>query len=363
MNRLFYMNHSPISKVYFSKNVNDFVVNEIPLYEFSGEGEHLVLHVRKKGLTTWQMLQDLSAFCGAKIQDFGYAGLKDKDGMTTQYISINKKYANNLENFSHEKIKILSINYHNNKIKIGHLKGNKFFIRLKKVSSVDALKLENVCQNINKEGFPNYFGYQRFGINQDNYKEGKEILEGKRREKNKKLSNFLINAYQSELFNRWLNKRVEMSKYFKSFNHSELKKILNMSDENIKILHKQPQFFKIMQGDVLHHYPHGKAFVCQDIDAEVERFIKRDITVTGWLVGENSMRSEGVAMDFDNEVFKEAEHFLNKINGARRFGWTYLEDFEFKYKKEEAHFEMSFMLQKGSYATVVLEEIMGKYLD
>ena len=106
LNRLFYLNHTPI-KAHFAKNSKDFVVSEVPLYEFSGEGEHLILHIRKKDLTTWQMLKILSSVTGVKERDFGYAGLKDKDGMTVQYISMPKLKEHTLENFSHEKIKIL----------------------------------------------------------------------------------------------------------------------------------------------------------------------------------------------------------------------------------------------------------------
>ncbi|MFB1008840.1 MAG: tRNA pseudouridine(13) synthase TruD, partial [Sulfurospirillum sp.] len=137
MIRQFFLTHSPISAM-FTKNSSDFVVNEIPLYPFSGEGEHLVLHVRKKDLTTWDMLQYLSEVTGCKVRDFGYAGLKDKDGMTTQYISLHKSYEPKLANFTHDKIKILDKTYHNNKIRTGHLKGNRFFVRLKKVNPIDA---------------------------------------------------------------------------------------------------------------------------------------------------------------------------------------------------------------------------------
>lgn len=125
MDRLFYLNH-PQLDVHFTKNSKDFVVTEVPLYPFSGEGEHLILKVRKKDLTTWGMLQILSETSGAKRNEFGYAGLKDKDGMTIQYISVLKKYEAHFKNFNHEKIKILETTYHNNKIKTGHLKGNRF---------------------------------------------------------------------------------------------------------------------------------------------------------------------------------------------------------------------------------------------
>ena len=361
--RIFFMNHSPIKSVYFSKNSNDFVVKEIPLYEFSGNGEHLVLLVRKKELTTWQMLQDLSSFCGAKIRDFGYAGLKDKDGMTTQYISIHKQYKDKLKNFSHEKMKILSSTYHDNKLKIGHLKGNNFFIRLKKVLKVDAQKLIQACERIKKDGYPNYFGYQRFGRDGDNFKEGRAILEGKRKEHNKKLKDFLISAYQSELFNRWLSKRVEISKYFDSFASGEIGKILNFSKDEIDKIKNESHFFKLLDGDVLHHYPHGKMFLCEDATSESKRFADRNITIAGLLLGKKVLEAQSRAKEIEEEIYKDEMFLGQKLDGTRRFAWCFAEDFEYKYKEEEAHFEISFTLQKGSYATVVLEEILGCFLD
>jgi tRNA pseudouridine13 synthase len=357
------MNHAAINDVYFSKNSNDFVVNEIPLYEFSKEGEHLILHIRKKDLTTWEMLRIFSEICGAKIRDFGYAGLKDKDGMTTQYISIHKKYAKAFENFQSPNIKILNIFCHNNKIKIGHLKGNRFFIRLKKVLPANALKLSLACKMVAKEGYPNYFGYQRFGKDEDNFKLGKAILNGTKKERNPKLKNFLISAYQSELFNRWLAKRVGVSKYFENFNILELQNALKWDKEIIKEIKNQPQFFKLLKGDVCHHYPHGKAFLCNDLNAEAIRFRAKDITVAGFLVGNRTIRSEGLAGEIESEIFNEAESFLDKMNGSYRFAWNFIEDIEYKYKAEEAWFEMSFTLTKGAYATVVLEEILHKNLN
>ena len=360
MNRQFFLTHSAID-VLFTKNSSDFVVNEIPLYEFSGDGEHLVLHVRKKDLTTWQMIQALSEVCGAKTRDFGYAGLKDKDGMTTQYISLHKSYEQKLENFSHDKIKILSKTYHNNKIRVGHLKGNRFFIRLKKVNKVDAKKLENGLKTLNKDGFPNFFGYQRFGRDGDNYILGKEILEGKRRERKRKMKLFFISAYQSYLFNTWLSKRLEICRILESFSPKEASIALNFDLDLVKKLQKQSSFFKLFRGDILHHYPYGKPFLCENVEDELERFKSRDVTVTGWLAGNRSIRSEFEARLIEDEIFDEAEPFLKQMDGARRFAWAFLEDVESRYIEEENWFEMHFSLPRGSYATVIIEELCKNF--
>lgn len=358
MKKVYFLKHSPIQNVVFTKNSSDFVVSEVPMYDFSGVGEHLVLHVRKKELTTWDMLKALSEVSGAKVRDFGYAGLKDKEGMTTQYVSIHKKYEESFKNFSHEKIKILSQTYHNNKIKIGHLKGNRFFIRLKKVLPLDAKKLTNALLTLDEKGYPNYFGYQRFGREKNNAKDGLAILEGTYKTKNKRMKNFLISAYQSELFNAWLSKRVEIATLIESFSVNELKNIFSWDEKSIQEAKNQSQFLKILKGDVLHHYPYGKAFLCENLEDEAKRFQAREITLLGWLIGKRAMQSQGLAKNIEEEFFKAALPYVDKMTGSHRFAWSFLEGVEYNYKEKEAWFEMSFTLQKGSYATVILEELI-----
>ncbi len=358
MKTAYVLKHSPITQVHFTKNSNDFTVSEIPLYDFTGEGEHLILHVRKKDITTWDMIKVLSEVSGAKARDFGYAGLKDKDGMTIQYISILKKYESSFENFFHDKIKIIQKTYHKNKIKIGHLKSNRFFMRLKKVSKIDAKKLEDGLRFINENGYPNFFGYQRFGKEQNNSSDGLKILSGEMKIKNKKMKKFLISAYQSELFNLWLNHRIELSHLVENFSVKEIKNILKLDDESIKNLKNQKQFLKIFQGDVMHHYPHGKAFTCKDLEDEVDRFMKRQTTLTGWLIGSRAMQSEGIAKEIEEPFFKDALPYLYQMTGSRRFAWSFLENLEYRYVEEDAWFEMNFTLQKGSYATVVLRQLL-----
>ncbi|WP_103640511.1 tRNA pseudouridine(13) synthase TruD [Campylobacter concisus] len=361
---LYALTHAPI-EAYFSKNSDDFVVREIPLYEFSGDGEHLIVEISKKDMTTQEALHVLSEVTGAKMRDFGYAGLKDKQGMTTQFISMPRKFESNLANFSHEKIKILSLNVHKNKLRIGHLKGNSFFIRLKKVLPSNAKKLEQAFISIDKMGYANYFGYQRFGKFGDNAETGLEILKNGtingKKSKNPKLNDFLISAYQSDLFNRWLSKRVEISRFAQDFSLGELAQIYPYLDNAIlKNLKSQKRFFKLMEGEVLGHYPHGKCFLCEDLDAEGARFDARDITSCGLIAGAKAYEAQGAARAAEDQIFAQANEYKAKMTGSRRFAWCYLEDASYKYNEEKAHFTINFTLQKGSYATVVLEEILHK---
>lgn len=280
------LTNSPI-KAHFSKNSDDFIVREAPLYAFSGSGEHLILHIAKKDLTTHEAVRILSAKTGAKMREFGFAGLKDKQGATFQHISLPKIYEPKLSNFSHEKMKILDTFLHNNKLKIGHLRGNSFFVRLKKMDKTSAKRLKNAFESLVNQGFANYFGEQRFGKFGDNFAQGLEILRGKS-VKNPKLHDFLLSAFQSELFNRYLAKRVEISHFARDFSEAEFAKIYALTKSEAKEIYAQKQFFKVLRGEVLGHYPYGKCFICEDLQSENERFLRREISPLGLLLGKKA---------------------------------------------------------------------------
>lgn len=351
MNRNYYLNHSSIP-FHFAQSPRDFVVDEIPLYEASGEGEHLIVHIRKKNLSTWEMVDILCNTTGVKAKEIGTAGLKDKNALTTQYISVPARIEETLQNFEHSQIKILSMKRHSNKIRTGHLKGNRFFIRLKKVLPVAAAKLDQALKHIKTEGMPNYFGYQRFGNDGYNYIIGQEIVEGKRKEKNKKKAKLFISAYQSHLFNLWLSRRIEISRLCSGLEANEAAEVLNLDVKLIKKIKKQPHPFKMLPGDLCMHYPYGAIFYAEDLEKEAELFSKKDRAPTGLLAGKKVKKSEDVA----HTVEKEFDVITNE-DGTRRYVFVFPEDIESEYKEDKAWYELHFTLPKGSYATVLIEEL------
>ena len=356
MDRFYSLDHSSID-FHFKQTARDFVVEEIPLYEFSGEGEHLVLFVRKKNLSTLELVSMIARYLGIKNKEIGYAGLKDKHAMTKQYISLHKKYEEAMDGFNHESVKILSKTYHNNKLKIGHLSGNRFYIKVKKVNPTSAQKIDEALKNISDSGMPNFFGYQRFGNDGDNHIEGEKIAKGEKKERNPKVRKLLINAYQSHLFNLWLSRRLEINTLVKNFEASELESLLNMPIDEVKKLKAQKHPFKLMRGDIMEHYPHGRLFDYNESEDDIERFLKRDITVTGLLCGKkvriSSELARVVEKDFDDTI---------NADGARRYAWVYPTEVEGRYNSMEAQYEMNFTLPKGSYATVLVEEIAKRKL-
>lgn len=363
-NKIYALNHSPID-FYFSQNPRDFMVREIPLYPFSQTGEHLILNIRKKGLNTQDVIKILSSFLGCKTKDIGYAGLKDKSATTTQYFSINKKFATSLsshiQDLENLNIKIISQNYHNNKIKLGHLKGNSFFIRLKRVTPTAATQIIQAIENIKLYGLPNYFGYQRFGKEKNNHIEGKKIIHKQTKYRDKTLQNFLISSYQSDLFNQWLSYRIKLNKIFFHFKLDEIKEALKIENifwdkEKIRQIKEQKHFFKILQGDVLQHYPFGKFFHTQQQEEDIQRFIQRQLSITGPIYGKKMFSSK------DDSYYIEEKFLDSKIyvDGSRRYAWIWPEDISYRYIEQEAWLELEFFLPKGSYATIFIEEIAHK---
>ena len=339
----------------FNPSPRDFIVDEIPLYKFTGKGEHLVVHIRKKDMTTWEMIGAVARFLGIKNRDIGYAGLKDKNAMTMQYISVlAKENKERLNEFRHDKIKILGMQRHNNKIRVGHLKGNHFKIRLKKVLGVQRDKLDSALKWIKIHGVPNYFGNQRFGNSGNNWQEGKQILEGKLKIHNPKTKSFLLNAYQSYLFNNWLSKRIEISLLLREFSQSDAEKALDLKEGSLVGTKEQKQFFKLLKGDLMMHYPYGKVFGLESLSKESKRFIENDIAPTGLLAGKRVSRATGVAGEIESEFDK-----MITDNGARRYAWIAVKEIESRFVQEKAQYELSFYLPKGSYATNVLDVLRG----
>ncbi len=354
LDRLYPLSHAPVH-FHFRQSPADFVVTEIPLYDFAGEGEHLILQVRKKGLTTWQLLEILSNHLGVKTREIGYAGLKDRDAMTVQYLSLPRKYEEALASFSNPQVKILQTTYHTNKLRIGHLKGNRFFVRLKKVNPTDAAKLDSVLAWAAEHGMPNYFGWQRFGKEGENFETAKKVARGELKMRNRKKREFLMSAWQSHLFNLWLSKRVELSRLFDALKPKELKQLFVWNDETIRHVHRQSHFFRLLPGDAASHYPHGKLFTVADTQEESKRFAGRDISPTGPLPGDKMKHATGLAWEIEKEFVEEIP-----APGTRRYAWVWPEEVEGRYRPEEWHYELHFTLPKGSYATVLLEMLANR---
>jgi len=341
----------------FKQTIERFFVEEIPLYRFTGTGNYLILKIKKQDMSTWKLITVLAKATGAQERDIGYAGLKDKNATTIQYISIPKKYERELnKNLTTQRVEILERTYNKAPIKVGHLKGNSFSIVLHDINEKDAKFFNTTAKMMQSKGIPNYYGYQRFGEDSRSYLQGKEIAHSGKRLKGSK-EKLLVSAYQSYLYNKWLGSRVKLSTVIDTNNIPQAAKKLQYPEALVKVLAKQPQFFKLFLGDVMMPYPHGKYESVKDMNSASLSFSQKKSSPTGLLCGDNALRAQSDARYLE-EAYDDTE--LNSLKGDRRFAWIWPKEVETEYDSHKKKLIVEFALPKGSYATTFLEEI-GKF--
>jgi len=356
MNKTYAYNHNPIP-FDFAQTIERFFVEEIPLFKFADKGNYLILKIKKSNMSTFKLITVLAKATQLQQRDIGYAGLKDKNATTIQYLSIPKQVEKEvIKNLTTEKIEILERKYSKFPIKVGQLKGNNFSIVLHNVSQIAKNQIEKIAQKMLQEGIPNYYGYQRFGEDSKSYLQGKEIAHSGKKLKGAK-EKLLVSAYQSYLFNEWLSHRVSVSKIISENNIETASKTLNYPTELSKVLKAQPQFFKLFIGDALQTYPYGKTVYVQEFEKSVKSFQTQKYSPTGLLIGMKAKKAMGDARYLE-EKFDDDE--LYSLNGDRRYAWIFPKDLSLNYNQESKKLTLNFYLPKGVYATTFLEEI-GKF--
>lgn len=327
MERIYLEDKEPIH-FKFEQNQDDFIVDEI-VKEFKGSGNFTILQIKKVEITTWDMIAAFADFLSINAEKIGYAGLKDKHATTTQYISIESRYEKELKKFKHPQIKIIRWTRDSHSIRMGDLVGNRFRINLFEIDQIQAGQIEKLARKSEKLGLPNYFGYQRFGRDEDSVEQAKKMIAGDIHIEDSKIKKFLISIYQSDRFNQWLCERVMMSR------------------------EKNAGKFLLLNGD-LYQDQNAKLFTPKT--PQQKDFEAKKVVPTGLLCGRGVYRSRDVAGEIES---KYDDGFLYE-KGLRRAAIIFPKDIEMKYDNNFDKMNIAFTLPKGSYATVFLENIASK---
>jgi tRNA pseudouridine13 synthase len=319
----------------------DFIVEEIPAYPLSGKGEHLFVTLRKTGRTTIDVARELARAFGADQRGVGYAGMKDRHAITTQTISlpvpIAVDYEPTLANLSLNGVEILEARRHDNKLKPGHLDGNRFQLRLRCSSLDDAQFIRAKLEETARQGAPNLFGPQRFGRDGNNPTRALAWLGGKERgPRDRHEQRLLFSALQSLLFNQVLERR--------------------MADGT---------WTKVLPGDLAKKHDSGGLFLVPNEGSELAdaeaRAAAMAISATGPMFGAKMRWPEGAVKDIEMDVLTKVIPDLTRLEDFRAYGEgtrrsLRMEVMEFKAADPDASgmLTVSFVLPKGGYATTVL---------
>ena len=189
----------------------DFRVSEELGFEPAGEGEHLFLHLQKRGLNTLDLVRRLAQFSGVPRRDIGYSGLKDRNAVTRQWFSV--RLAGRQEPdwqalASGGDLQLLAASRHLRKLRRGVHRRNRFTLVLREVAG-DCDGLEQRLRRAQARGVPNYFGEQRFGRHGATLEQAREWAASPGRRVSRERRGLYLSALRAQLFNRLLAARVD----------------------------------------------------------------------------------------------------------------------------------------------------------
>lgn len=313
----------------------DFEVEEIPAYEPSGSGGFLYVWVEKRDMGAEYFQRFVARRLGIPVGEVGTAGLKDRHAVTRQWVSVPGEVEDRLGQLDGEGVQLLRVSRHGNKLRPGHLRGNRFRVRVRGVVQDAPAFLEPIVQRLLREGLPNFYGPQRFGRDGETVQLGLRLLHGEaeRDVRNRFLRKLSLSAAQSALFNHYLAQR--------------------MGDGLLR---------QVQRGDVMAKHPTGGLFVAEDLPSEQGRFVARETIHTGPIYGRKMFPAKDDAAEREAAVLRQADvtadafrAFGKLLQGTRRPNLVYLDDLPVAVEGENV--VLAFTLPAGAYATVLLREI------
>jgi tRNA pseudouridine13 synthase len=345
-------------RVYQSLNISakiksqadDFIVEENMDIEFSGEGEHCWIYIKKRECNTDWVAQQLAKYCGVKKLAVAYAGLKDRHALTSQWFSVQlpgkptPDWAEFESSFStpesDESVRVLQCFRHNRKLQRGALKSNTFKITLRELSDTSEKcfdLLTQRCDEIAGNGVPNYFGPQRFGRAYNNLEQATKLFSNPRYKLAKHKRGLYLSAARSWLFNSILSERISNKVW-----NSRLPGDVYMLDG------KSACFKDELNGDA--------------VDELNQRLERNEIHPTAILWGEGDAMVALQAAEMEAEIIDQFPVYRDGLIAARlksqRRACRVIPR-QLECSRLEHDFEVSFTLPAGSYATMVLAEIFS----
>lgn len=374
----------------------DFFVEEIPLYHPCGDGEHSYLQIEKQGVTTLDAVRRIARTVGIAEREIGYAGMKDARGTTRQTISIPRVDPEHLMALNIPGIRPLTATRHRNKLKLGHLAGNRFVIRIR-ATCTDALRrAEDILTVLSSRGVPNYFGEQRYGslgnshligraMVLKDYRAAVDALLGDPSDIRDERWRHAVTAYhqgdltaslaampghcrtERDILQRLIKRPDDWERAFNTVSPRLKKLYLSALQSALfdRLLARRLDTIDTLQyGDLAFRHNNGACFLVEDHSAEQQRAQSFAISPTGPLFGCRMTQPAGHPREMEDAVLQEEGLTLSafdlpgglRMEGERRPLRVAAGSVAVSADHEDLLLEFS--LPRGAYATTVLREIM-----
>jgi tRNA pseudouridine13 synthase len=371
----------------------DFRVDEVPLYPPSGRGEHLFVRIEKRSITTREALHRLGRALGTPPATLGVAGQKDARAVTTQIVSLPGVPEDRVKNLTLDGLRVLSVARHSNKLRVGHLKGNRFEIRYAGAGGANLAAAREVLSALQERGVPNAYMGQRFGIRGNTHVLGRALV---RKDTSAFLDAFLCfdeadgawgpqarRAVESNAFGEALDltppraavqRRVLKAlaggksphRARRAVPKRDLQLYLSAYQSflfNQALARRLPGIECVEKGDLAFLHGKGAVFEVEDEAAEAERARRFEISPSGPVFGHKMRKPSGRWGEVERSIaaaeglsagdWKLGGGLSQK--GARRPLRFPLEEASVEAEGEDLIFR--FFLPKGCYATAVFREI------
>ncbi|MCC7293434.1 MAG: tRNA pseudouridine(13) synthase TruD [Phycisphaerales bacterium] len=377
----------------------DFRVEELPLYAPSGSGTHVYFGIEKDGLTTHAAIERIARTVGRHPREIGYAGLKDAHAVTRQTLSLEHIDPQRIADLDIAGLRVLWVNRHGNKLKLGHLRGNRFILRVREIGPEAAARAEAILVVLRRRGMPNYFGPQRFGARGDTGLIGKAAMLGDFEDAMRYVlgrptpedrgpvlaARRHFEAGEFEQASRlWFKASVPNAKACRdlaqratawrrawmTLGPSLRKLYLNAYQArifNLVVARRITELDRIHTGDIAWLHRNGACFRVEDATAEQPRCDTFELSPTGPLFGPRMTAAEGEPGRIESDVFASEgitpEVLLGnkdaRVDGARRALRVSIGDAACA-EDEDARgrfLQLTFDLPSGSYATCLTREV------
>jgi len=391
---------APRFRAVFKAHLDDFEVDEMPAYEPCGEGDHTYLRIEKRGLSTARAVREIARALGVRPRDVGVAGLKDAGGVTRQTLSLEHADPERVAALSLPRVRVVEVSRHRNKIRTGHLRGNRFRLKLREVGSEHFEAAAEALERLASGGAPNYFGPQRFGLRGDTWVVGRALLKGDFAQAvaiiaglpGSEDSGRVLEAREAfddgrygDAAAAWPRGFAEPAAVCRAMARgaSERDAVMGLDRRSLGLYVSAFQsylfnevlasrirsFGRILDGDIAFKHENGAVFLVEDAAAEQGRADRFEISPTGPLFGRRARTPTGEPGEIEAKLLEreglDPSDFPKsgplRCPGGRRPLRFRPGDSSIG-RGEDEHgpcMELSFTLPPGAYATVLLREICG----